>query len=345
MSIQEDFHKRTNRVFIIAEAGVNHNGSLDMAKKMVKVAAKAGVDAVKFQTFRAQTLVTKNAVKADYQIKASGQKETQYQMLEKLELSHKDHELLLEECKLNKIEFLSTPFDLTAIDLLAEMGIKKWKIASGEITNLPFLRKIASLGQEIILSTGMADLDEIRAALDVFLDSGISSDKITVLHCNTQYPTPMEDVNLNAMKSIKNAFTGIHVGYSDHTQGIEIPIGAVALGATIIEKHFTLDKTLPGPDHKASLEPDELAIMVQAIRNIEIAFGNGIKKPTQSEKGNISIVRKSIVAADNIAVGEKFTDKNLTAKRPGKGISPMRWDDIIGRTAEKSYSEDEEIII
>ena len=341
MNIQEDFHKSTNRVFIIAEAGVNHNGSLDKAKKMVKVAAKAGVDAVKFQTFRAKTLVTKDAVKAEYQIKASGQKETQYQMLEKLELPHKDHELLMEECKLNKIEFLSTPFDIDAVDLLAEMGLTKWKIASGEITNLPFLRKVASFGQEIILSTGMADLDEINVALDVFFDSGISSDNITVLHCNTQYPTPMNDVNLKAMITIKQAFPGISVGYSDHTIGIEIPIAAAALGATIIEKHFTLDRNFEGPDHNASLEPDELAAMVKSIRNIEQAIGDGIKKPTQSEKENISIVRKSIVAARNIVAGEKFTDKNLAVKRPGHGISPMEWDNILGKKAERSYSEDE----
>ncbi|MCK5312541.1 MAG: N-acetylneuraminate synthase [Desulfobacteraceae bacterium] len=341
MNIHEDSNKDLHKVFIIAEAGVNHNGSLDQAKKMVKVAAKAGADAIKFQTFRAQTLVTKDAAKAEYQTKTTDQKETQYEMLKKLELSCKDHELLIDTCKQNKIEFLSTPFDLTTIDLLVKMGIKKWKIPSGEITNLPYLRKIASLKQEIILSTGMADLGEIKDALNVFLDFGISFENITVLHCNTQYPTPMGDVNLKAMKTIKNAFPGINIGYSDHTQGIEVSIAAAAMGATIIEKHFTLDKNLPGPDHKASLEPDELAAMIKAVRNIENALGKGMKQPTQSEKGNLSIIRKSIVAAKDIAVGEKFTESNLTVKRPGKGISPMKWDDIIGKTAEKAYSEDE----
>ncbi len=336
-----DINKASHKVFIIAEAGVNHNGSIDRAKEMIKVAAQAGADAIKFQTFKAKTLVTKNAAKADYQIKTSEQKETQYEMLKQLELSFKDHELLTETCKQHKIEFLSTPFDFNSIDMLIKLGIDKWKIASGEITNLPFLRKIASLGQEIILSTGMADLDEIQAAIDVFQNSGTPLNKITVLHCNTQYPTPMEDVNLKAMQTIKDAFPGVKIGYSDHTQGIEVAIAAVAMGATIIEKHFTLDKNLPGPDHKASLEPDELIEMVKAVRNIEKALGNGEKKSTNSEKENMLIVRKSIVAAKDIAVGEKFSDKNLTIKRPGTGISPMNWDKIIGKTAEKSYSEDE----
>ncbi|MCK5541282.1 MAG: N-acetylneuraminate synthase [Desulfobacterales bacterium] len=336
-----NIHKYTHKVFIIAEAGVNHNGSLDQAKKMVRVAAKAGADAIKFQSFRAQALVTKDAAKADYQIKTSGQKETQYEMLEKLELSFEAHESLIEECKLNKIEFLSSPFDLTTIEILVKLGIKKWKVPSGEITNLPYLRKIASLEQEIILSTGMADLDEIQAALNVFTGFGIPFHNISILHCNTQYPTPMNDVNLRAMETIKDTFFGIHIGYSDHTQGIEVSIAAVAMGATIIEKHFTLDKNLLGPDHNASLEPDELIAMIKAIRNIEKALGDGIKKPTQSEMENISIVRKSIVAAQNIAVGEKFTAKNLTAKRPGNGISPMKWDEVVGKIAGKSYSEDE----
>ncbi len=336
-----DINKTSHKVFIIAEAGVNHNGSIDRAKKMIKVAAQAGADAIKFQTFKAKTLVTKHAKKADYQIKTSGQKETQYEMLKQLELSFKDHELLIETCKQNNIEFLSTPFDLTTIDMLKQLGINKWKVASGEITNLPFLRKIGSLGQEIVLSTGMANLDEIKAAINVFIDSGIPLNKITVLHCNTQYPTPMKDVNLNAMQTIKHAFPGVNIGYSDHTQGIEVTIAASAMGATIIEKHFTLDKNLPGPDHKASLEPDELIEMVKAIRNIEKALGSGEKKLTNSEKENVLIVRKSIVAAKDIAAGEKFSDKNLTIKRPGTGISPMNWDKIIGKTAEKPYSEDE----
>jgi N,N'-diacetyllegionaminate synthase len=336
-----------NKTYIIAEAGVNHNGSLDRAKDMVKVAAKAGVDAIKFQTFRAETLVTKDAIKADYQIKAdnqiktSGQSETQFEMLKKLELSVESHLELMECCRLNQIEFLSTPFDLTTIDLLVEMGLKKWKIPSGEITNLPYLRKIASLGQEIILSTGMADLGEIEDALDVLTGAGTKLKDITVLHCSTEYPTPMQDVNLKAMQTIKSAFPGIHVGYSDHTKGIEVPIAAVAMGATIIEKHFTLDKNLPGPDHKASLEPDELTAMVRAIKNIETALGNGIKEPSSSELKNMAIARKSIVAAQAIAAGEKFANDNLTVKRPGTGLSPMKWDEVVGKTATKNYSKDE----
>ncbi len=331
------------KVFIIAEAGVNHNGSLARAKEMVKVAARAGVDAVKFQTFKAETLVTKDAVKADYQIKTSGEGETQFEMLKKLELSYESHLELIAACKLNHIEFLSTPFDLKTIDLLKKIGISKWKIPSGEITNLPYLRKIAFLGQEIILSTGMADLEEIKAAVCVFTTAGLSLDKITILHCNTEYPTPMQDVNLRAMHTIKDSFYGVKTGYSDHTKGIEVPIAAVAMGATVIEKHFTLDKSLPGPDHKASLLPDELAQMVRAIRNIEMALGNGIKKPSQSERKNIPIARKSILASCNIVAGEKFTNDNLTVKRPGTGINPMRWDDIIGKHATKNYSKDDQI--
>lgn len=331
----------SHKVFIIAEAGVNHNGSLGCAKDMVKVAAKAGVDAIKFQTFRAETLVTRDAIKADYQIKASGQSETQFEMLKKLELSVESHSELMETCRLNQIEFLSTAFDLTTIDLLVTMGLKKWKIPSGEITNLPYLRKIASLGQEIIMSTGMSDLGEIQDALMVFMTSGISPDKITILHCNTEYPTPMQDVNLNAMQTIKYAFPGIHVGYSDHTEGIEVPIAAVAMGATIIEKHFTLDKNMPGPDHKASLEPDELKAMVHAIRNIEKALGTGIKKPSPSELKNKPIARKSIVAARNIRKGESFTKENLTIKRPGTGISPMRWDEVLKIKASRNFNEDD----
>ena len=329
------------KTFIIAEAGVNHNGSLDRAKNMVKVAARAGVDAIKFQTFITKTLVTKDAIKADYQIKASGQSETQFEMLKKLELSVESHLELLESCRLNQIEFLSTAFDLTTIDLLVTMGLKKWKISSGEITNLPYLRKIGALKKEIILSTGMAYLGEIEDALNVLTGAGTELKDITVLHCNTEYPTPMQDVNLKAMQTIKSAFPGVHVGYSDHTEGIEVPIAAVAMGATIIEKHFTLDKNLPGPDHKASLEPDELTAMVRAIRNIEIALGNGIKKPSPSESKNMVIARKSIVAAWDIRKGEPFTEENLTVKRPGTGITPMRWDEVIGQRASKDYQQDE----
>jgi len=330
-----------NKTYIIAEAGVNHNGSIERAKDMVKVAAKAGVDAIKFQTFRAETLVTKDAIKADYQIKASDQSETQFEMLKKLELSVESHLELIECCRLNKIEFLSTPFDLTTIDLLVEMGLNKWKIPSGEITNLPYLRKIASLGQEIILSTGMSDLGEIENALNVLTGTGTKLKDITILHCHTEYPTPMKDVNLNAMQTIKYAFPGIHVGYSDHTEGIEVPIAAVAMGAAIIEKHFTLDKNMEGPDHKASLEPDELTAMVKAIRNIEKALGTGIKKPSSSELKNKPITRKSIVAARNIRKGESFTEENLTVKRPGTGISPMRWDEVIGQLVQKDYKQDD----
>lgn len=329
------------KVFIIAEAGVNHNGSVDRAIKMVKTAAQTGVDAIKFQTFSAHTLVTRKAEKADYQKRTSCQKESQFEMLKKLELSHSAHLDLIQACKTYNIEFLSSPFDLTDIDLLVQLGLTRWKIPSGEITNLPYLKKIASFGQEVILSTGMSDLDEIEAALSVFRKSGICLDQIIVLHCNTEYPTPMQDVNLRAMWTIKEAFPGIKIGYSDHTNGIEIPIAAVAMGATMIEKHFTLDKNLPGPDHKASLSPEELQQMVRAIRNIEIALGNGIKKPSPSEKKNMAIARKSIVAACNIARGEKFTKDNLTVKRPGNGMSPMKWDDLIGNIAVKNYKKDD----
>jgi len=262
-------------------------------------------------------------------------------MLKKLESSVESHLELIEFCRLNKIEFLSTPFDLTTIDLLVEMGLNKWKIPSGEITNLPYLRKIASLGQEIILSTGMSDLGEIENALNVLTGTGTKLKDITILHCHTEYPTPMKDVNLNAMQTIKYAFPGIHVGYSDHTEGIEVPIAAVAMGAAIIEKHFTLDKKMEGPDHKASLEPDELTAMVKAIRNIEKALGTGIKKPSSSELKNKPITRKSIVAARNIRKGESFTEENLTVKRPGTGISPMRWDEVIGQLVQKDYKQDD----
>ncbi|MCP4718558.1 MAG: N-acetylneuraminate synthase, partial [Desulfobacteraceae bacterium] len=313
------------------EAGVNHNGSLDRAKEMVKAAADAGADAVKFQTFTAETLVTEDAVKAVYQTKTTDGEESQFDMLKKLELSKNSHLDLMKRCQLNGIEFLSSPFDLESIDLLKELGIGRWKIPSGEINNLPYLRKIASVGQNIILSTGMADLGEIKAALSVFITAGILLEQITLLHCNTEYPTPMQDVNLRAIQTMRKAFPGIKIGYSDHTQGIEISIAAAAMGVSMIEKHFTLDKTLPGPDHKASLLPEELSQMVRAVRNIEKAFGNGIKTPSPSEKKNMVVARKSIVAACNIVLGEKFTQYNLTVKRPGTGLSPMKWDDILGK--------------
>jgi len=329
------------RTFIIAEAGVNHNGSLEIAKKMITAAVEAGVDAVKFQTFRAVQLVSKYAQKAEYQSKATGVDESQLEMIKKLELDAAAHRILIDYCKKNNIRFLSTPFDLESIDLLNRMALELFKIPSGEITNLPYLRKIGALKKRLILSTGMADLGEIEDALDVISEAGTPLDNITVLHCNTEYPTPFEDVNIKAMLTIKHAFPGVAVGYSDHTIGIEVPIAAVAMGATIIEKHFTLDKNMEGPDHKASLEPDELKAMVTAIRNIEKALGNGIKKPSPSELKNKPIARKSIVAARNIRKGESFTEENLTAKRPGTGISPMRWDEIIGQIAQKDYEEDE----
>lgn len=329
-------------VFVIAEAGVNHNGSLERAKAMVAAAAKAGVNAVKFQTFRAETLVTGTAAKAGYQQQATGSEESQYQMLKKLELSGADFRELKACCGNNQVEFLSTPFDLASVDLLADIGMKRWKLPSGEMTNLPYLRKVGSFGQEVILSTGMSEMNEIEAALSVLESAGTARSQITLLHCNTEYPTPMHDVNLRAMQTLRDSFAGLKgVGYSDHTLGIEVPVAAVAMGAAVIEKHFTLDRSLPGPDHRASLEPGELADMVRVIRNIENAMGDGVKRPTSSELKNRSIARKSIVAAQHIAAGEVFTVNNLTVKRPGTGISPMDWDEVIGRIANRSYERDE----
>ena len=329
------------KVFIIAEAGVNHNGSIKRATEMVRVAAKNGANAIKFQTFKTENLLTKSAAKAEYQIKTSGTQESQFEMLKQLELSYESHLKLISECRINGIEFLSSPFDLTSIDLLRRLGLKKWKIPSGEITNLPYLRKIAVQNQEIILSTGMATLGEIKESLSVLTAAGLPLNKITVLHCNTEYPTPMRDVNLRAMQIIKDSFPEVKIGYSDHTNGIEIPIAAVAMGATTIEKHFTLDKDLPGPDHAASLLPEELAQMITAIRNIEIALGSGIKEPSRSEKKNIAVARKSIVAACSITAGEIFTQENLTVKRPGNGLSPMEWDNILDRPATRNYCKDD----
>jgi N,N'-diacetyllegionaminate synthase len=329
------------RTFIIAEAGVNHNGSLELAKKMIDVAVDAKVDAVKFQTFKAERVVSRHAPTAEYQKKTTTADESQLEMVKKLELDEVAHEELLFYCRSRNIQFLSTPFDLESIDLLDKLGLGTFKIPSGEITNLPYLRKIGALKKKIILSTGMANLGESEDAVDVLTSAGTKLKDITVLHCNTEYPTPMPDVNLNAMQTIKFAFPGIRVGYSDHTEGIEVSIAAVAMGATIIEKHFTLDKNMEGPDHKASLEPDELTAMVMAIRNIEKALGSGIKKSSQSELKNKPIARKSIVAAKNIQKGESFTKENLTVKRPGTGTSPMRWDDVIGQSASKDYQQDE----
>lgn len=325
----------TNNTFIIAEAGVNHNGSVELAKKLIDVAKDCGCDAVKFQTFIAKNVVSKFAKKAQYQIENTNNDESQLEMIKKLELSFADFLELKNYCDIQKIIFMSTPFDLESIDFLASLKITIFKIPSGEITNLPYLRKINSLKTKVILSTGMANLEEIANALKILQDCEVS-----ILHANTQYPTPMEDVNLNAMLTIKNKFN-VEIGYSDHTQGIEIAIASVAIGAKIIEKHFTLDKKMAGPDHIASLEPEELKAMVNSIRNIEKAFGDGIKRPSKSEINNIEIARKSIVAKVKINKGEVFSEKNITTKRPALGISPMKWDEIIGSIAQKNYEEDE----
>ncbi len=327
-------------VYIIAEAGVNHNGDVNVAQQMIAIAADAGVNAIKFQLFTAESLVTRKAVKAGYQKNTTGEGETQFEMLKKLELNFDSHKTLSNYCKEKGIDFLSSAFDLDTIDLLASLKITTWKIPSGEITNLPYLRKIGAFNQNIILSTGMADLGEIEDALDVLEGPGTSREKITILHCNTEYPTPMEDVNLLAMKTIQSAFPGVNVGYSDHTVGIEVPIAAAALGARVIEKHFTLDRNMEGPDHRASLEPEALKAMVSGIRNIEKALGTGIKKPSPSEQKNVTVVRKSIVASKPIQAGEVFTEHNLTVKRPGTGISPMRWDEVLGHAARKDYAGD-----
>lgn len=333
-------------VIIIAEAGVNHNGSIENAYRLIDAAADAGVDYIKFQTFKADKLVSESAKKADYQIQNIGKaNETQFQMLKKLELSEDQHIQLIEYCNKKNIKFFSTAFDLDSLEYLHEIGLQIVKIPSGEITNLPYLRKAASLFKKVILSTGMATIEEIKDALDVFTTAGINKEKVTILHCNTEYPTPYEDVNLKAMLHIQELF-GTKIGYSDHTLGIEVPIAAVALGASMIEKHFTLDKNMVGPDHKASLEPNDLKSMVLAIRNIEKAIsGSGVKEVTESEKKNISIARKSIVAKNSIKKGDVFTDDNITAKRPGTGISPMKWDEIIGKSAIKDFDKDELITI
>ena len=328
-------------VFIIAEAGVNHNGSIELAKKLIDVAVEAGVDAVKFQTFKAEKLVSKSASKAAYQKEnMNDSDDSQFAMLKKLELDVGTHHELIEYCNQHSIMFLSTPFDHDSIEMLDELGLEIFKIPSGEITNLPYLRHIGKLNKQVVLSTGMADIGEIEDALDVLIGAGTQKENITVLHANTMYPTPMEDVNLKAMQTIGNTFD-IAYGYSDHTLGIEVDIAAVAMGATVIEKHFTLDKTMEGPDHKASLEPDELISMVKAIRNIELALGSSVKKPSKSEKPNISVARKSIVASKIIQKGDVLSEDNLTVKRPGNGISPMQWDDVVGTVAQKNYETDE----
>ncbi|MCM1251865.1 MAG: N-acetylneuraminate synthase [Clostridium sp.] len=331
-----------NKVFVIAEAGVNHNGDIDIAKKLVDEAASAGADAVKFQTFKAENLVCRNAAKAAYQMETTDMKESQLEMLKRLELTPDMHEQLMKYCLQKKITFLSTPFDIDSLHYLMECGLDMIKIPSGEITNYPFLREAGKTGKKIILSSGMSNLNEVKAAVKVLTDNG--SGEITVLHCNTEYPTPYKDVNLNAMLTLKNEL-GVKVGYSDHTLGIEIPIAAAALGATVIEKHFTLDKNMDGPDHKASLEPNELHVMVKAVRNIELALGSGEKKPSESEQRNMDIARKSIVARCDIKAGETFTENNLTTKRPGSGISPMQWNEVMNRKAKRDFKMDELIEI
>ncbi|MCZ2484754.1 N-acetylneuraminate synthase [Aquirufa antheringensis] len=331
-----------NKVIIIAEAGVNHNGDIELAKKLIDVAVEAGVDYVKFQTFKSESLVSKFAKKASYQIENTKDAvESQLQMLKKLELSNAQHIELVQYCNNKNISFFSTAFDLESLSFLKELGLNIVKIPSGEITNLPYLRKAASLFKEVIISTGMSSMVEIEEALDVFLQAGIKKNDITILHCNTEYPTPMSDVNLNAMLAIQKML-GVKVGYSDHTMGIEVPIASVAMGGTMIEKHFTLDRSLPGPDQLASLEPDELKNMVLSIRNIEKAIGGtGIKEPSESEIKNISIARKSIVAKTSIHKGDRFTEFNITTKRPGIGLSPMKWDEVIGKVACQDFDEDE----
>ena len=327
-------------VFIIAEAGVNHNGSIDLAKKLIDVASASGADAVKFQTFKADNLATKKAQKAIYQKENTDKEESQFNMLKKLELDIEAHKELISYCSNKKIIFLSSPFDHESIELLNDLGLEILKIPSGEITNLPYLRHIGKLNKKIILSTGMSNIDEVKSALNILINSGTKKNNITVLHANTEYPTPMEDVNLRAMLTIGKELD-INFGYSDHTLGIEVDIAAVAMGASCIEKHFTLDCNMRGPDHKASLEPNQLKAMVTAIRNTEVALGSSIKKPSRSEIKNIKIARKSIVAKIKIKKDEILLEKNLAVKRPGGGISPMKWDSVVGTKATKDYNEDE----
>jgi len=327
-------------ILIIAEAGVNHNGDLALAKQLIDVAADAGADLVKFQTFSADRLVTREAEKADYQSVTTGSAETQHQMLSCLELSANMHHELIAHCAKRKIGFFSTGFDIESVDFLISLGINQFKIPSGEITNLSYLRHIGQFNKPVIISTGMATMGDIEAAIDVLIQSGTTRTLITVLHCTTEYPTPMSEVNLHAMQSIQAAF-GVAVGYSDHTAGTEVAIAAAALGATVIEKHFTLDRNLLGPDHKGSLEPDELKTMVSAIRNIEIAMGDGIKRLTASETRNKPVVRKSLVASKAIKAGELFSAENITIKRPGTGISPMNLDTVMGCKAVRDFAVDE----
>jgi N,N'-diacetyllegionaminate synthase len=333
---------KTEHIFIIAEAGVNHNGNIDIARKMIDAAVEFKADAIKFQTFKAEYVISKYAQKAEYQKQTTGVEESQLEMVKKLEFTHDEFRDLKGYCSKKGVLFLSTPFDFVSIDFLQSINISMLKVPSGEITNLPYLIKIAQTGKPVILSTGMSTLGEVRAAIEILRRNG--SSEITLLHCNTEYPTPYEDVNLNAMLTMQREL-GLQVGYSDHTPGIEVSVAAVSLGAVVIEKHFTLDKNMEGPDHKASLEPDEFAVMVRAIRNVEKALGSGEKKPSPSEIKNMNIARKSIVAARDIVKGEQFTEDNLTVKRPGDGVSPMKWFEILGTTAKKDFCEDELIVI
>ncbi|MGL5229100.1 MAG: N-acetylneuraminate synthase [Bacteroidales bacterium] len=331
-----------NKTIIIAEAGVNHNGSLETAMQLVEKAAEAGADYVKFQTFRTENLVTASAHKADYQIQNTGNSDSQFAMLKKLELSEADHLALQKHCKAHHIKFISTPFDLESIDFLADLGMDFFKIPSGEITNYPYLKRIARKGLPVVLSSGMATMEDIANTLSVLERFGLDRKQISLLHCTTEYPTPMNEVNLKAMDTLRKTFN-LPVGYSDHTQGIEVAIAATALGAAIIEKHFTLDRNMEGPDHIASLEPQELKAMVQAIRHIEKALGDGDKKPMPSETKNKAIARKSIVAKRPISENEILTEENLTVKRPGDGISPMRWEEVVGTKARRAFNTDEKI--
>lgn len=330
----------TNRTLIIAEAGVNHNGDLKLARQLIETAAEAGADLVKFQTFSADRLATRAAKKAGYQTRTTGSKESQHEMLCRLELTAEMHNELIAYCSACNIGFFSTGFDIESVDLLVNLGQNRFKIPSGEITNLPYLRHIGRFGMDVILSTGMATMGEVEAVIDALEQAGTPRTQMTVLHCTTEYPTPMAEVNLRAMQSIRSAFD-VAVGYSDHTPGIEVAIAAVAMGASVIEKHFTLDRKLPGPDHKASLEPEELKAMVAAIRNIEIALGDGIKRLTPSEAMNKPLARKSLVSSRAIKTGETFSAGNITSKRPGTGISPMLWDEVIGQIAQRDYKADE----
>lgn len=329
-----------NHVIIIAEAGVNHNGNYELAKQLVIKAKEAGVDYVKFQTAKPELVISKYAEMAEYQKANTGKVESQLDMCKKIHLKLEDYKPLKAFCEEVGVKFISTPFDLVSIDVLEELDMDFWKVPSGEVTNYPYLVKIAKTHRPVIMSTGMCEVDEVRAAINVLLENGLTRDQISLLHCNTEYPTPFQDVNLTAMIDLTNEL-GLSVGYSDHTVGIEVPIAAVAMGARVIEKHFTLDHNMEGPDHKASLEPDELKAMVSAIRNIEKAIGDGKKHVSDSERKNIAIARKSIIAARNIKKGELLTENNLTVKRPGNGINPMRWNEVIGKIAVRDFVEDE----